>query len=92
MADKKMKVTYFVQKTEEVTVSIPDDAQIQALEIDGKAISLQGTNNINELAQVLSGFGMGAIKIAGNDIPIPAILQLINLIPGLMGKLGIELK
>lgn len=92
MADKKMKVTYFVQKTEEVTVSIPDDAQIQALEIDGKVIPLQGTSNISELSQVLSGLGMGAIKIAGNEIPVPAILQLINLIPGLIEKLGIELK
>ena len=90
---KKIKLTYFVQKTEEIEVEdFPEGAQLQSIEIDGKTIPLRGNENLAGLAQVLSGLGMNAIKIGGNEIPLQAVLQLVNLIPGLIEKLGIELK
>ena len=92
MANKKVKVTYYIQKTEEIDIDIPDGAQIQAMEIDGKPILMQGSGEVSDLAQILSGLGVNAIKIGNNEIPIPAILHLAGLLPDLLGKLGIEIK
>ena len=91
MADgKTMKITYFVEKTEEITIDIPEGAQIRALEINGRNIPL--TAKGEDLAQIISSFGLNALNIGGNKIPVPAIVRLAEMIPSLLGKIGIRIE
>ena len=89
---KKMKITYLISKTDEIPLDIPDDANIQSLEINGKIIPLQGNEETIGLAQILTSLGIKGVKIGGNNIPISALLMLINLVPGIIDKLGLEIE